>query len=183
MRAGVGNPNLVPPGGRMRNTLSTSLHLLVFTDLIECRSDIFQRGFIHPEVVSQFMEHSLPDLATDFGCVGADRLDVLPVEDDAVRTDRQVKDASRGGRQALKNSQNQTSSLAGPRVPGGPTRLSSRSPGRLVLNQNREVVDSFAKLFWKCVEYFRNQLNEVFPLHLAHLTVRSLSPQPHRARP
>jgi len=43
-----------------------------------------QLGIIHSEIMSQFVEDCLPDLVTDLGFIGADRLDVLLVEDDAV---------------------------------------------------------------------------------------------------
>jgi hypothetical protein len=43
---------------------------------------------VHPQVVSQFMEHSLQDFVTNLGFIAADRLDVLLVKDDAVRTNR-----------------------------------------------------------------------------------------------
>ncbi len=70
----------------------------------EGRSDVFQLGFIHPEVVSQFMEHSLSDLVTNLGFIGADRLDVFLVQDDAVWTDRQVKDTPSSSWHSLKYS-------------------------------------------------------------------------------
>ena len=46
--------------------------------------DILQLGLVHPEIMSQFVEDCLSDLVTDFGFIGADLLDVLLVEDDAV---------------------------------------------------------------------------------------------------
>lgn len=130
------------------------------------RSDVFQLGFIHPEVVSQFMEHRLSDFVTDFAFIGADRLDVFLVQDNAVRTDRQVEHTSPRGRHTLKHSQNHVSSLVRPSVPCGHTRLSPKTPWRLVLNENREVVHPFAKFFGKCIEDFRDQPNESFPFHL-----------------
>jgi hypothetical protein len=71
----LGRPSLVscaasPTRGKTRNRQYTS--------------DVFQLGFIHPEVRSQFMEHRLPDRVTDLGFIGADRLDVFLVQDDAV---------------------------------------------------------------------------------------------------
>ena len=53
--------------------------------------NVLQLGLIHAEVMPQFVEHGLPDLVTDFGFAGADRLDILLVENDAVRSRTEVK--------------------------------------------------------------------------------------------
>jgi hypothetical protein len=60
--------------------------------------DVLKLGFVHPKVVSQFVEHGLPDLMTDFGLVRADRLNIFLVEDDAVRSLAKVKHTFLGGR-------------------------------------------------------------------------------------
>ena len=48
--------------------------------------DIPQLSLIHPEIMSQFVEDCLPDLVSDLGVIGADRFDVLLVQDDVVRS-------------------------------------------------------------------------------------------------
>ena len=48
------------------------------------RLDIPQLSLIQAEIMSQFVEDCLPDFVTNLGFIGADRLDVLLVEDDAV---------------------------------------------------------------------------------------------------
>jgi glyoxylase-like metal-dependent hydrolase (beta-lactamase superfamily II) len=48
--------------------------------------DIPQLSLIHPEIMPQFVEDCLPDLVSDLGVIGADRFDVLLVEDDVVRS-------------------------------------------------------------------------------------------------
>jgi hypothetical protein len=39
----------------------------------------FQLVFVHPEIMPQFVDHRSPDLVTDFGLAGTDRLDILLV--------------------------------------------------------------------------------------------------------
>ena len=56
-------------------------------------SNIFQLIFVHPEIMPKFVDHRSPDLVTDFGFAGTDRLDVLLIEHDIVRPRPQVEKA------------------------------------------------------------------------------------------
>src|SRR5450759_1047728 len=120
------------------------------------------------------MKHGLTDLMTDFSFVGADRLDVRLVENDAVRSHAEVKHASLGGRHPLEHSQKQVAGLAGTSVSRSRERLFARPWS--VLNEYREVVNTFSELHRKGVQHFLHQLNEVLMLHLA-LPLDPLSPR------
>jgi hypothetical protein len=70
-------------------------------------------SFVHPKVVSQFVENGLADLMADFCFIPAERLDIFLVENDAARSRAKVEHALLSSRHTLENAQNQTTGLAG----------------------------------------------------------------------
>ncbi len=122
--------------------------------------NVFELGLVHSKIVPQFVEHGLPDLATNFGFVGADRLDILLVEDDAVRPRAEVEHTPPSGGHTVEFSQKQSAGLV------GTSFLCRRTPffAQLwpVFNQYGQVVNLFAKLYRKRIQDFRYEPNEVF---------------------
>ena len=109
--------------------------------------DVSKSSFVQTEVVSEFVEHGLPDFMTDFGVVRADRLDMSLVEDEAVRSGAKVERALLRGRHTLKNAQNQTAGPAAADFPTKPARfLAHPWP---ILNQYREIVDPLSDFQWE----------------------------------
>jgi hypothetical protein len=60
--------------------------------------------------MSQFVDYGSPDLVTDFGIAGTDRLDVLLVKHDVVRPRPQVEKALLCRRDAVKQTKKKPSS-------------------------------------------------------------------------
>ena len=52
---------------------------------------IFQLFLIHSEIVAEFMDDGQADLFVDFRVAGANRLNILLVEDDMIGSARQVE--------------------------------------------------------------------------------------------
>jgi len=57
----------------------------------------------HPKIVSQFMYESLADLMSDLSLIGADRLNILLVKHDVIRSRGEVENAPLGRRHAVKD--------------------------------------------------------------------------------
>jgi|GEM_PF-3373582 len=126
--------------------------------------DVSKSSFVQTEVVSEFVEHGLPDFMADFRFGGANSLDVLLIENDAIRSGRQIKNTSLCGRPALKDSQNQVTS------PARAGFLSGLSPSRwawLVFDQNCEIVETLAEFKGKRLQDFLHHSDKVLSLHTA----------------
>ena len=75
---------------------------------------IFQLFLIHSEIVAEFMDDGQADLFVDFRVAGANRLNILLVEDDVIGSARQAEYAFLRGAHAMKDAQKQPPLLSGP---------------------------------------------------------------------
>jgi hypothetical protein len=57
----------------------------------------------HAEIVTEFMYESLANLVADFGLSGADRLNILLIKHDVIRSRGEVEDAPIRRRHAVKD--------------------------------------------------------------------------------
>src|ERR1039458_532341 len=98
----------------------------------------------------QFVNHGSPDLITDFALAGTDRLDVLLVKHDVVRSRPQIEKALLCRWHTMKQTQKK------PSLPRAGRRLVRRQ----VLYQNGDIVNACAKLFRERVENLLDHLGE-----------------------
>jgi hypothetical protein len=74
---------------------------------------IFQLFLSHTEIVTEFVDDGQADLFADFRIAGANRLNILLVEDDMIGSARQVEYAFLRGGHAMKDAEKQPPLLSG----------------------------------------------------------------------
>src|SRR5579864_9751397 len=122
----------------------------------------------HAEIMTEFMYESLADLMAHFRLIGADRLNVLLIKHDVIRSCGQVEDAPLRRRHAVKDAQKQSPAL--PQLGWSLVRWK-------IFNKDRDVLDADSELFQQRIQSFFCDLDEIFALHPAPLTQTA---HPHR---
>jgi hypothetical protein len=120
------------------------------------RLNILQLLLGHPEIVPQFMYESLADLMSDFSVIGADRLNVLLVKHDVIRSGGEVEDAPLRRGHAVEDAQKQS-----PLLP----QLGWSLVRREILDEDRDILDAAAELIRQRIQSLFCNLDEIFALH------------------
>ena len=117
---------------------------------------IFQLLLGHAEIMTKFVYKRLADLIADFSLIGADRFNVLLIENDVGRNHRKIKNASLSCGHAVENAEKKPSLFS---------RLGRFLFGRKILDKNRDVLDTVAEFLRQRIQRFLCNLDELFALH------------------